>query len=78
MSDQQQQHSGVIGAVTDLGSKLVTALPPAFIMLCLVNALFIFAVLYFLDDQLDQRTALVKGLVDKCMDIALHAPPPPH
>jgi hypothetical protein len=59
--------------VSRLGQSLIAALPPAFIMLCVVNAIFIGAVLYFLDDQLDQRTALVKTLVERCMDIALHA-----
>jgi hypothetical protein len=65
-----------VGALADLGARLVTALPPAFLMLCLVNAIFIGAVLWFLDDQLDQRTKLVGTLVDRCLDIALHAQPP--
>jgi hypothetical protein len=77
MADQQPASNGTIpGMVSRLGQSLITALPPAFIMLCLINAAFIGAVLWFLDDQLDQRTQLVGRLVDKCMDIAYHAQPP--
>jgi hypothetical protein len=57
--------------VSRLGQSLITALPAQFLMLCLINAVFIFAVLYFVDDQLDQRTHLVGKLVDRCMDLAV-------
>lgn len=67
---------GAIAAATKLGQSLIGALPPAFLLLCLINAIFIGLVMYFLDHQLDQRTQLVAKLVDSCMDIALHAPVP--
>ena len=70
------RHEGAIGALTDLGSRMVSVLPPAFVMLCVINAIFIAAVLWFLDDQVAARTKLVQTLVEKCMDIALHAQPP--
>lgn len=69
-------NSGVIGAATRLGQSVISALPPAFLLLVLINCAFIGMVMYFLDDQLDQRTRLVNTLINKCMDIALHAPPP--
>lgn len=67
---------GIVGAAADLGKSIISALPPAFLLLCLINAAFIGVVLWFLDDQLDQRTVLVKTLVERCMDIALHASTP--
>lgn len=71
-----QQHQGVIDSLTDLGKSLVKSLPPAFIMLVLINVVFLGMILWFLNTQLTQRTALVQQLVDKCMEIALKAPPP--
>ena len=62
------------GLAARLGQSLISALPPAFLLLCLINAVFIGLVLWFLDDQLDQRTKLVGKLVDRCMDLAIHAP----
>lgn len=64
------------GMAARLGQSVIGALPPAFLLLCLINVAFIGTVLWFIDDQLDQRTKLVSTLVDRCMDIALHAPPP--
>ena len=60
---------GAIGALTDLGGKLVGALPPVFIMLCLINVMFLGMVMFFLSDQIDRRTALVTQIVTRCMEI---------
>jgi hypothetical protein len=71
----EPQHEGALGALTDLGNKLIGALPPAFLMLVVMNACFLGMVLWFLNHQADQRTALVTKLVDRCMEIALHEQP---
>jgi hypothetical protein len=71
------KHEGAIGAVTDVSAKLITALPAQFLVLILLNCVFLAVVLWFLNTQIDQRTAMVGKLMDRCMDIALHAPPPP-
>lgn len=73
MSDHQ--NGTIPGAVARVSQSLISALPPAFLLLVLINAAFIGVVLWFLDDQLDQRTQLVGKLLDHCMDIAAH---PPH
>lgn len=70
-----ESNGGIVGATSRLGQALISALPPAFLLLVLINAAFMGVVLWFLDDQLDQRTLLVKTLVDRCMDLALRAPP---
>jgi hypothetical protein len=67
--DPQPRQEGAIGALSDLGGKLVGALPPVFIMLCLINVMFLGMVMWFLADQIDRRTALVAQIVTRCMDI---------
>jgi hypothetical protein len=64
MADDAPDHKG---GVLDLGHRLIASLPPAFIMLVLINAAFIGAVLWFLDAQMDQRTAIVDKIVDRCL-----------
>jgi len=74
-AEPAERHDGAIGALSDLGARLVSALPPAFLLLVLLNVAFLGIVLWFLDSQLNQRTKLVNELVNRCLDIALHVPP---
>jgi len=67
---------GVVAGVLDLSNKIVGTLPPAFLLLILINAMFIGTVMWFLDSQVKQRLGMMDKLVDRCMDIALHAEPP--
>ena len=69
-------HEGTIGAITDLGGKMIGALPPAFLMLCVVNLVFLGMVVWFINHQATARTELVDKLIDRCMSIALQAQPP--
>ena len=77
-SGSRNGSKGVIAGAFDLSNRLVSALPPAFLMLVLINALFIALVFWFMDSQSKQRTAMVEKLVDKCMEIALQHEPPAH
>lgn len=76
MTEPAQPNGTLPGAVSRLGQSLITALPPAFLMLVLINAAFLGMVMWFVNSQLTQRTVLVEKLVDRCMSIALHADPP--
>lgn len=67
MQATPDEPSTLTGAATALGRSLITALPPAFVMLCVVNAVFVLGLTWFVDDQLDQRTQLVGRLIDHCM-----------
>jgi len=67
---------GVVAGVLDLSNKIVGTLPPAFLLLVLINAMFIGTVMWFLDSQVKQRLGMMDKLIDRCMDIALHANPP--
>ena len=67
----------MVAGAFDLSNRLVTALPPAFLVLVLMNMFFLGMVLWFLDAQAKQRSSMVEKMVDRCMEIALHANPPP-
>jgi hypothetical protein len=58
---------GVVGAVSTLGQTLITTLPPAFVMLCVVNVAFLAAVLWFLNSETEQKLVIVSHVVDACM-----------
>jgi hypothetical protein len=64
---QPPRQEGAIGALSDLGKKLISTLPPAFVMLVLINAAFLGSVLWFLSHEIDRRTTLVANFVDRCM-----------
>jgi hypothetical protein len=59
------------GGLVGLGKSLITALPPVFIVLILLNAGFIAFVMWFLDDQLNQRDRMAQQLFDRCMAVML-------
>jgi len=56
-------------------SRLVTALPPAFFILLILNIGFLGFVMWFLEGQLRARDMMAQQLFDRCMEIAL---PPQH
>jgi hypothetical protein len=72
---QPPRHEGAIGAVTDLGGRLIGALPPAMILLALINIGFIGALIWFLNDQLEQRNRMAEQLFHRCLEVALHDTP---
>lgn len=59
----------MVGAVSRLGNALIGALPPAFLLLILLNVAFLTMVMWFLDDQLSQRTKMAEKLFERCMDV---------
>jgi hypothetical protein len=50
-----------------LGSKVIAALPPAFLMLCLINVAFLGLVMWFLRDETTQKIAILNRVLDSCM-----------
>jgi hypothetical protein len=75
---EEHEPATMPGMVHDLARSIVGSLPPTFLLLVIINVVFIGLVMWFLNSQLKQRTDLVNTLVAKCMDIALHAPAPEH
>jgi len=56
----------VTGAVSKLGTALIGAMPPAFTLLLVINVIFLGLVMWFIDDQIHQRTELVEKVIDSC------------
>lgn len=50
-----------------LGGKIVAALPAPFLMLCLINAVFIAALLWFLDARGKHTAELMDHLLTACV-----------
>ena len=72
-----QPNGNIVGAASRLGQSLIAALPPAFLMLVLMNAVFLGMVMWFINHQADERSHMVEKLMDRCMEIALQAQPVP-
>lgn len=73
---ESQGHQGIVSEALGIGKDLVKSLPPAFLLLVLINLAFLGMIMWFLNSQLSQRAEFVSKLVDRCMEIALHAPSP--
>jgi hypothetical protein len=71
MTDQPQS-TGIVGSITDVAKAAVGALPPAFLMLVILNIVFIGLVMWFLDSQIATRTHLVERIVETCLTTATH------
>jgi hypothetical protein len=63
------------GAVARVGQSLIGALPPAMIILVLLNCAFIAALIWFLGDQLEQRNKMAEELFHRCLEVALKDTP---
>jgi hypothetical protein len=67
VSDPAPSRDGVFGAMSALGQSLIGALPPAFLMLLIVNLVFLAMVMWFVEHNSEQRVAIVKDIVDSCL-----------
>jgi hypothetical protein len=64
---QPSEPRGIVAALAQLGNGLVAALPPAFLMLVVLNTFFIAGVLWFVESELEQRTAMANRILDHCL-----------
>lgn len=63
--------AGIVAAGVDLGKTVVTALPPGFLMLCLINLVFLMMIMWFLHDQnenIQARTQVVEKIITACIN----------
>ena len=58
---------GVVGAATELGGRIIGALPAQFLMLVLLNSVFIGGLLWFLDRRDTARERLLTPIVTSCL-----------
>jgi hypothetical protein len=64
----EEPRGSAAGAVADISHSLISALPPAFLMLCVLNAAFLGGTLWFLSNQMEKRTEIVSKMLDRCME----------
>ena len=69
MSESNNRGSAIVsgGWVASLGEKVVRALPPAFLVLVLLNIGFIGMALWVFSHNTDVRNALLTRIVDACL-----------
>ena len=63
------------GAVARLGTSIIGQLPPAFLVLTLLNIAFIgcmvWFLVWFLEDQLHARNEMAERLFNRCLEVTL-------
>ena len=67
-----QQNGTTTGRLIDASKNVLAAVPPSFLGLLLINLLFLAAVLWFLNSQVEARMALVTKIIDTCVIKAQH------
>jgi hypothetical protein len=50
-----------------LGERLVSVLPPAFLVLLVLNAGFLFAILHVVQQNADQRNVMLTRIIESCL-----------
>jgi hypothetical protein len=63
-----EEAHGVVAAVTNLGRTALTSIPPAFLVLCAINAAFVGGLMVFLDRQSDARERVLSQIITACLD----------
>ena len=56
-----------VGMVASFGEKLVGVLPPAFLLLVIINILFLGVASWVFMHNTDARTAMIEKIVDACL-----------
>jgi hypothetical protein len=64
----QERADTVVTAAHSLGGKLIGALPAQFLMLVILNSVFIGALFWLLDGQNKARERVIGPIVSRCMD----------
>lgn len=55
----------LLGTIAEV-ARAVVIMPPAFLMLCLINVAFLWLALNFVEHQFDQRIAVMNRVLDQC------------
>lgn len=53
--------------LTDISEKLIRVLPPAFLLLLILNVLFMGSVLWIVDHNAEQRNVMLNKIIDQCL-----------
>jgi hypothetical protein len=61
--------TNVPGMMARLGERLIGALPPAFVMLLVINVVFLTSVLWFESHSQEQRATVMNRRLDVCLPV---------
>ena len=61
---EQERANGLLAGISD---KLIRALPPAFLMLIVLNIVFLGVFWWVFDHNVSARTELLNRIVEKCL-----------
>ena len=50
-----------------LSERVIRALPPAFLMLALINLAFLAAMVWFLNHNVSSRNEMLSKIIDRCL-----------
>lgn len=54
-------------SLTTLGEKIVAVLPPAFLLLLVLNAGFLYAILVLVQHNSEQRNVMLTRIIESCL-----------
>jgi hypothetical protein len=66
MSDKPNGN-GRAGLLASVSDKLIRALPPAFLLLILMNVAFLGVIAWVFDHNADVRNAMLTKIIDRCL-----------
>ena len=67
--------TNVVGAASGLGRAIITALPPAFLLLILINFGLFYVLLSAVEAQADQRLRILQSVIERCLPGVQHYTP---
>jgi hypothetical protein len=64
---EKEPRSGVTAAMAALGNQLITILPPAFVLLIILNVMFLGVITWVFDRHATARNELLTKIVERCL-----------
>jgi hypothetical protein len=59
--------TNTVAAASGIGKALITALPPAFLVLAAVNVAVLWLVFTAVENQADQRLSILNKVIERCL-----------
>jgi hypothetical protein len=66
-ASEPPRKNGVTATLAALGNQLVAVLPPAFVLLIILNVIFLGVVTYVFDRHAVARNELLTKIVERCL-----------
>lgn len=63
--------------LVSISERLIRVLPPAFLLLVVINVLFLGTIAWVFDHNSEARNTMLTRIVDRCLQIPPPPPPPP-